>query len=520
MDSKEKIDSQNFLPASPLPSSPVVQEKGNSSAAVQSPLNELDTASTITLPSAPSMPQMVTAPPKSKKLLIAIIIIIIGLVIVGIGIAASFLLPKTVIGSLPINKVKIVYVTVKTHVDEQNNTMGDTAATANGHYAYIDASSGGVQDSTNDVATINYDGKIVYTGKDIVKDNIVISLNGLHYGYILDDGTNYSIYIDGKKLNTLSNSNNLTLDGVSNDGKKYAYNYDGNDAGLTVEYVNGTNFYTPQTGTIDAPDSRLSSRSTSNLTSSNYFKTLQLSENLDSFVGLSTDIQSDSFIYNGKAQKLNVRQGRGVLDYGISQNGLHNYVLGVNSIIISSTPTVSNPPKVSTSPTSTPLAPTKQCFVTPVTVCSGSSSKYELKTSSYSQLFVNGKSILKTEGIPGTSTSSYQTIEYSPTGSLEASIIISSPGINNNGDYYYINNKDSNLVINNNKYKLSSNNINTKQGSLGHEIAAINNDASHYIAGNSDTRYWNLDGKNIGLDGDIFGVELVNNTLYAYRWEN
>jgi hypothetical protein len=226
--------------------------------------------------------------------------------------------------------VSIDYVTIQTGVTENNNTEGDYAATAAGHYAYIDGStSDGDLDGAQGGKVI-YDGRVVYQGADLVQDNVVISRNGLHYAYYRDDGTNYDIYVDNKLVNNnIPDSDTFVLDGVSNDGLHYVYdindpNTSSNDS-LYKDLSTGA-FYSPN-GIFDAPKGAYSSA---------FF-----SSDLSHYVGFYTpngngsDDSASTIVANGSVTNQFFSGDPQMI--GISENGSHYYAVTENDDVGAST---------------------------------------------------------------------------------------------------------------------------------------------------------------------------------------
>jgi hypothetical protein len=368
--------------------------------------------------------------------------------------------------------VNINYVTIQTGVNEVNNAGSDSAAVSSGHYAYID---GSTSDGTWDGATggkVIFDGKIVDQGTDVVQDNIVISQNGSHFGYLKDDGTNYLIMIDNVKVNSVSDSDSIYLDGVSNDGKSYVYDVVDN-SGDDVIYKSGNNVYT----------------------SSGSLYPIYFNSDLSHYVAAEAagatglDNTANQIILDGKlvGSKYNSAFG----SVGLSNNGLHYYAITDQS----TTTTVPLPP--TTSPT-TPInangtaSPNSSgtLRVSPPTTTS--------KTTYAYNLVVDGKTI-----------NSVDESSYGPNNA----------GVNDNGDFFFLDNKAHTFTIDNKYvYPISANDFTASEES--NEFAAINEDASHYIVGNSDTKYWLIDGKSASITGDIYKVELDSNQLYVYKWSN
>ena len=408
-------------------------------------------------------------------------------------------------------KVNIVYVKIPTGVQEDKNSAGDSAATAAGHFAYIDGS-----DSTGylDGATggkVIYDGKVVYQGEDVVQDNIVISKNGLHYGYIRDDGTNYNIYVDNKMVQSVSDSDTVTIDGVSDDGLSYAYN-DSSGSGKFIELLNGSNLYT----------SSLYPESIGNLQLylfggdlKHYISVLSASEssspsiynsggfNNNAQPSLPASDQRFSYISNGTVSKTDIN---GLESAQISANGKHFSILGSKNSSVTTSATVPNPIKSNTNYCTAP-ATSKNCASAPATI-----KKDSTVTTSSTILNVDGKEVYVSKN--------YKTKDYLLTGDSQ----LKKPeylavNVNNKGDYAYISTAQAKLIIDNKYvYSLEANNLSDNTSKS--ELITINDSLTHYAYGNYETKYWMVDGVKTALSGDIFNLELNGDNLYVYQWSN
>lgn len=126
--------------------------------------------------------------------------------------------------------IKVAYVTLpltesQTYVDPVAGT-GDIVVTANGHYLIRDPRGFTFDAKGNTGGNLLYDGKSVYDGPYLWQFDL--SANGQHYAYQLDTNRNHSggndeIYVDGKLVQTVPDTNGVYYLRVSNDGKHYAY---------------------------------------------------------------------------------------------------------------------------------------------------------------------------------------------------------------------------------------------------------------------------------------------------------
>jgi hypothetical protein len=425
----------------------------------------------------------------------------------------------------------INYITIPTGVIEKNTSPEepDGAATANGHYLYNDLSdnSGKLYGDCGLVEVCSgkliYDGKVVYQGKGVSKGAIILSSNGLHYGYVVADETfdavhkkypvDYSIYVDNilvKKLPEFSRGSgdhDLFLDGVSNDGHSYIYNYD------RAEYKNGHKLYSNITpiGT-----SRPSLSKTQNVA-------ILVDKNLENYLGegpATGDDNTGTYIYSGKSYPYRFYVNS--YDLGISENGLHYYLAGEND----SRKQTHAPPKTVPNPN---YGKHPDCgYADPECQHSGGFDNTDKTittkklisdiTTSYAQLIVDGKEVYTSKKY------SQDSKDADPIFPNAASEWITA-GVNDSGDYFYsIASKSPYFMIDNKyRYPLPAHDFQTGRGPTAGTYdgyAAINNDLSHYIVGNVGTGYWNIDGKATDLSGDIFSVELEGNTLYIYRFSN
>ena len=177
----------------------------------------------------------------------------------------------------------------------------DYAATANGHYVYIDDANQTTTTDSNLGGNLIYDGQSEYQGSDLLDGSAVISQNGLHYGYAKDNGSNYEIYIDNKLISSnLDDADALTLLQVSNDGKSIVYD-DGDSSGSDTIYNNESLVY--QDWGLNAA---------------------AFSSDLTKYVANLNDINGDvQLIYDGSVITGN-DFGDGA---GISENGQHYFYL-------------------------------------------------------------------------------------------------------------------------------------------------------------------------------------------------
>ena len=408
-------------------------------------------------------------------------------------------------------KVNIVYVKIPTGVQEDKNSAGDSAATAAGHFAYID---GGDSTGSYDGATggkVIYDGKVVYEGEDVIQDNIVISKNGLHYGYIRDDGTNYNIYVDNKMVQSVSDSDTVTIDGVSDDGSSYAYN-DSSGGGKFIELLNGSNLYTSSLypegivnlqsylfgGDLKHYISVLSASGASSVPISNNSGF----DNNSQPSPIATD-QRFSYIFSGTVNKTDIN---GLESAQISPSGKHFSILGSKNSSVTTSTNVPNPIKSNTNNCTAP-ATSKNCASAPATI-----KKDSTVTTSSTILSVDGNEVYVSKN--------YKTKDYLLTGDSQ----LKKPeylavNINDKGDYAYISTAQAKLIIDNKYvYSLEANNLSDNTSKK--ELIAINDSLTHYAYGNYETKYWMVDGVKTALSGDIFNLEFNGDNLYVYQWSN
>lgn len=126
--------------------------------------------------------------------------------------------------------VKVAYMTLpltesQTFVNPVAGT-GDIVVTANGHYLIRDPRGFTFDSKGNTGGNLLYDGKSVYNGQYLWQ--FALSANGQHYIYQLDTARNHSggnaeIYVDGKLVQTVPDTNGVYYLRISNDGKHYAF---------------------------------------------------------------------------------------------------------------------------------------------------------------------------------------------------------------------------------------------------------------------------------------------------------
>ena len=392
-------------------------------------------------------------------------------------------------------KVNIVYVKIPTGVQEDKNSAGDSAATAAGHFAYID---GGDSTGSYDGATggkVIYDGKVVYEGEDVIQDNIVISKNGLHYGYIRDDGTNYNIYVDNKMVQSVSDSDTVSFDGVSDDGKSYTYNDDSGD-GKYIELLNGSNLFTSNQSSVAVGLYQ------SYLFGGDLKNYLSITHNPFDHPLSANPMPKLDYNYNGQITKTEINS---LNSAQISSNGKHFYLLGAN---ITSSINDSPYPKPSTVKSDTSSCTS---VTVPSHACPGNLMLSYTNTTK--DIFsVDGREVYVSKNykdINGKATqdSQLKTPEYLAV------------NVNNKGDYAYISTAQAKLIIDNKYvYSLEANNLSDNFSKS--ELITINDSLTHYAYGNYETKYWMVDGVKTALSGDIFNLEFNGDNLYVYQWSN
>jgi hypothetical protein len=125
--------------------------------------------------------------------------------------------------------VKSAYLTLPLTKDQAStnpiNGPGQSISTASGHYLLRDPR-GFSYSSSNEGGKLLYDGKSIYDGPLLWE--FTLSSNGEHYAYDLDTSTNhtggnYEIYLDGKLIRTVPDSNGVYDLAIADNGKDYAF---------------------------------------------------------------------------------------------------------------------------------------------------------------------------------------------------------------------------------------------------------------------------------------------------------
>jgi len=134
------------------------------------------------------------------------------------------------IESTSFGNVKAAYVTLpltKTQADtDPIYGPGQNIATASGHYLLLDPTGYTYNATSNEGGKLLYDGKSVYNGPYLFR--FALSDNGQHYLYVLDTDPKHSsgnqdIYIDGKKVQSVSDKEGVYYVRLSNNGRDYAF---------------------------------------------------------------------------------------------------------------------------------------------------------------------------------------------------------------------------------------------------------------------------------------------------------
>ncbi|HEV2402590.1 MAG TPA: hypothetical protein VGS08_00115 [Candidatus Saccharimonadales bacterium] len=324
------------------------------------------------------------------------------------------------------NTVVIDYVTIPTGVNERQNYPTDFAATAQGHYVYIDTSVPSANPYTVLGGKLLYDGRTIYSGTDLEIVSEVISPNGLHYAYMRYINGNTNIYVDNKLVKTLpyQGPNSATLYAVSDNGKEYAYEYPGSQ-GNTL-FRNNVALYTTGNGIGSAIFS-------------------------NDLAHYATIVQASPGASAGNIIKDGNNLGSGDAVY-LSPNGLHDII----------------------------------------TVGMGSGT--------------NG--IVKVDGA---------TVGESATD-------LNSTVVSDTGSYAFTQYERYLITINGKNYRIPTAIPSDCKHSCVN-LFAVNQNGSHYIVGDyrptgGHGAVWDLDGKNVALNGDIMDVAFSNDILYVYRWSN
>lgn len=413
--------------------------------------------------------------------------------------------------------VAIKYITINN--DRSYDKSSDSLVMSSGHYIYhesINALGGAV------LGKITYDGNVVYQDPDTsapigstgpkIEGSVVLSNNGLHYGYTIEQGNNIEIFVDNKLDKTITEENDLTsnseydaLYAISNDGSSYEYlQYSDTTNNVTAVNNHGTSVAIPSTEG----------------NACGFGTTCPVSFDGD----LSNYLTSynNKYIYDGQQISSNANV---YSSSSVSSSGGHYYVNANNE---SYWYTIS---KSKLNPNYEPNG----CGEDGPSFCSDKylvSGKNYVK--GYSEIIVDGKIVYKTQPtIASSSVDNWgnQTDKSSPTTTDDTNIIDSSNnptytglnnvGVNDGGDYYFVQNFDYPYFVIDGKYIYSLKN--TVFGSSKYTItyASINDTDNNYVivggSSNDSALDADIDGKVTTLSGNnIYNTELNGNTLYVY----
>lgn len=408
------------------------------------------------------------------------------------------------------SKLSIVAVTLPSGTGSPDSL--DKVLTRNGHalvHQSLDTAGGAY------LGKIIYDNNTVYQNpfteykedteqerqKLITIANIALSNNGLHYGYVLEQNDNYSMYIDGrlvKSTQSLSHAGPSEMLGISNDGLHYAY-YDGEDNNTGTAFKNdrGEKLTAFSGGSDDY--SVISPNYTSDISS----RVIRFDDTLNHYIAHL----NGGYIVDGK--HVDVPGDIQIMD--ISGNGKYHYVSVRTVDTTTNTLTVRKNPHPS-------------CYYKDVMCSAKGPPQYLASGYTMSEgnidFMLNESKIFSTPTVRNVATFADKETRTQETGpdKLETALANSGQlnnhvlcgGVNNSGDDYFIKSDESGktLVI---------------KARYAYPLKMFTEDSIEYCGVNDDLTHYFVYGKNtLNIDGvithptNIYSVELRGNTLFQY----